>query len=104
VTEKVLGALTRLASDAVSRRSSLLMLSTAALIAAVAQPALSEVGKASKKTKKLKQKKCKKQVDQCRAFLEEACQGDPVCESAITCCGLLSNCNATDALTCIFIV
>lgn len=101
MTEHVLGALTRRTSDAVSRRGSLLSLRTAALIAAV-QPALGIVGKASKKSNKLKKKKCKRQVDQCIAGLIAGCQGSVVCESATACCGLLANCNATDALTCIF--
>lgn len=98
----VLGALTRRTSDAVSRRGSLLTLGTAALIAAAAQAPLGDVGKASKKTSRLKKKKCKRQVDQCIAGLIAGCQGSVVCESNTTCCGLLANCNATDALTCIF--
>jgi hypothetical protein len=102
MTERILGAVTRRTHDAVSRRGSLLTLGTAALIVAAAQPALGDVAKASKKTSKLKKKKCKRQVDQCIAGLIAGCQGSVVCESNTTCCGLFANCNATDALTCIF--
>jgi hypothetical protein len=87
-----------------TRRGSLLTLGATALIASIVRSAGAEVGKASKKTNRLRTKKCKKQVGQCSAFLQEACLGNPTCESAITCCGLLANCNATDALTCIFVV
>jgi hypothetical protein len=89
---------------ALSRRGSLLTLATAVLQPPGARTASADVALSSKKTKKLKTKKCKQQVGQCTSFLEEVCDGNPVCESAITCCGLLANCNATDALICVFTV
>jgi hypothetical protein len=92
------------AVGALTRRGSLLTLATTAMHASRSRLASADVALSSKKTKKLKTKKCKKQVGQCSAFLEEVCLGNPVCESAIPCCGLLATCNASDALTCVFTV
>lgn len=98
MNDQLLGGLTRRASDVITRRASLLTLGSATLAAALPP----EITAADKKTKKIKKKKCKKQVGQCTTFLSGACLGDPVCESAITCCGLFANCNAAEALPCIF--
>jgi hypothetical protein len=92
--------LTRRSTAAISRRASLLAVGITAIGAA--HPARGAVEKSSKKSKKIKTKKCKKQVGQCSAFLQEACQGEPVCEGAISCCGLFATCNASDAVSCIF--
>lgn len=101
MSDQILAAMSRRARAAVSRRASLLALGTTAAIAA--HPAFTTIGNASKKTRKLRNKKCQKQVNQCIAAIEELCQDDPVCESALTCCGLFANCNAAAALPCIFI-
>lgn len=97
--DQVLGTLARRANDAISRRTSLLTLGAIPL-ATLAQSTRTATGK--KNNKKLKKKKCKKQVGQCTDFLTAACLNDPVCESAITCCGLFANCDAAAALPCIF--
>lgn len=103
MNDQVRGGLQQRIGAAISRRDSLLSFGAGAL-AAVAQPALTASGKGKNaRNKKIKLKKCKKQVEQCTTFLTGACLGDPVCQSAITCCGLLKNCNAAAALPCIFI-
>lgn len=105
MSEQTVGTLTHRASDAIGRRRTLLTLGTAALIAAAAHPAVSEVGHASKKTKRIRNKRCKKQVGKCSSSLERLCTVEPAeCEAIIDlCCGHFSNCDASTALSCIFI-
>lgn len=92
--------------NGVTRKDTFAVAATAALAfaATVTGATAADVARSSKKIKKLRTKKCKKQVGQCTSFLQEACLGNPVCEQSIPCCQLLSNCNATDALLCIFTV
>ena len=88
--------------DLDQHRRSWMSLGAAALLAALALPSSDKIGSASKKTKKLKNKKCKRQVDECIASLDKACQNDPTCESNIPCCEFFGTCNAEVALACIF--
>jgi hypothetical protein len=88
--------------DLDQRRRSWTTLGAAALLAALALPSSGKMAKASKKTKKLKNKKCKRQVDECIASLDKACQNDPACEANIPCCDFFGTCNAEVALACIF--
>jgi hypothetical protein len=88
-----------MAIAAVPRRGPWLSFGAMMLLAA----ALPKPVAGSKKSKRIKKKKCKKQVAQCTASLEEACQGNAECLANLTCCGLLADCNAAAALPCIFI-
>lgn len=92
---------TRQRATPLSRRRSLLTLSSAALAGAIAVPTVAEAGKNKKKCKK----KCQQQVGQCedvvRAFCEEADPGGNGCLMAVLpCCDPLQTCNSAASTQC----
>jgi hypothetical protein len=105
VKNSAFDTITRHAAGVVSRRTSVLMLSGAALAGALATPELASAGKAGKKAKKQAAKRCKQQGGPCRAFIAEGCAltEDPrACEEAFfPCCAHLERCDAGAGLTCI---
>jgi hypothetical protein len=112
MSEHAFDALTRRASTAVSRRSSLAALGGAALVAAVASPAIVEASKAGKKAKKKARKKCRQQQGQCEASVQTFCASlnGAASESVsaegsclgllLPCCASLSTCDAATSTTC----
>jgi hypothetical protein len=112
VSEQIIDTFTRRAADAVSRRTSLVVLAGTALTAVTATPSAARGGRKGKKRKKrndgdsnaigpLAQARCASQADQCRAIFTDLCQ-DAQCLSRIFCCNPLATCDADGALACIF--
>ncbi|HYI14927.1 MAG TPA: hypothetical protein VEX37_06030 [Thermomicrobiales bacterium] len=106
---------TRRAGEAVSRRASLLTLSTAGL-AALVQPieAAAKKSKNDKKTKKATQAcknelaecttqatQCSAQADQCTTFVSAVCTGDPGCAAIAACCAFLGSCDVGAFFVCL---
>lgn len=99
----VFDALMRRAA-AVSRRSSLLTLSGAALGAALT-PALVGAKKGKGKGKGKAKKKCQKQVGPCKNAVRDFCAGvglEQEClDRVLPCCDPLKNCNAAASTQCL---
>ena len=109
--DQTVDAVTRGAAEVLSRRGSLLTLSSAALALGLSGPSLT-------KAKKGKSNKCKKQVDRCKQGLEELCTAiftdgamrRDVQASSLTpetcfdlfkdCCQPLNGCNVAQAFDC----
>lgn len=110
MSEQNFDAFIRHATQAVSRRESLMMLGGAALAAAAAKPSHAEAAESGKKNRKKAKrqarKKCGRQVGQCRTIVIQRCtdsQNPQICEeSALPCCEFFSKCNAGAGLQCLF--
>jgi hypothetical protein len=93
-------AWTRRTATTLSRRRSLLTLSGAALVGAVAAPSVAEAGKCGKKCKK----RCQKQVGKCedivRAFCIDVGGGMGCLQSLLPCCDALKGCDSAASTQC----
>jgi hypothetical protein len=90
-------AVARLATDAVSRRTSLAALGAVSLLA-VTRPIGTEAAKAGKKAKR----KCKRQASECRAFYVDVCDTNQFCiDTSNTCCAHFGRCAAGAAIACL---
>ena len=100
-------ALTRDAAGGISRRGSLLTLGAAALIAVTsgAPPAAAKKNRKKRKNKNNDDdKKCRQQVEECEEIFTLLCRGNDRCLAPLrTCCELFSDCEAEEALDCIFL-
>jgi hypothetical protein len=108
MSESAFDAFSRHASQAVSRRSSLVTLGGAALAAIVAMPGIGIAGKSSNnKNKKQKQAKkqslklCQQQVGQCQTFINAECEGNGCGTVVAVCCPLLGTCQNEAFFTCL---
>jgi hypothetical protein len=99
---------TRNATDALTRRRSLVTLGGAVLATSIAAPPRAHAGKNSKKAKKQAKKKCKRQVEACRNVFIDACATNPdACEEGdleevFPYCELLKDCKAGESVACFF--
>ena len=85
------------AGEGLPRRTSLRLLSGAAL-AAVVTPAAATAAKTGKKDKK----RCQRQREACRASVVARCEGFTACEQALLpCCEPLAQCNGAAAVACV---
>jgi hypothetical protein len=97
-------AIARQAGSAHDRRSSLKALGVASLGAALTAPIAGEAKNKKKKNcnKKVTQK-CNGQIEQCQTATEAFCENNQDClDALLPCCDELQNCEAGDAVTCIF--
>lgn len=95
--DRAFDALARHAGTSQGRRTSLKVLGAATLATALAPALAAEAGKAGKKAKK----KCKKQVGQCKSKVEEFCNEDAECLSALLpCCDPYKKCKAGEGTEC----
>ena len=97
MNSKGLDAFARHAADLVSRRASILALSSAALGVAAA-PRVTAARKAGKKTKQ----RCKRQGNQCRASITAACGDSQEClDALLPCCAFFSRCQSGPGFDCL---
>lgn len=103
-------ALARHSAAVLNRRASLQVLGTAALIAAVTRPAMTQAKKKTgkkikRKVKRKAQQRCLPQVEQCQTRINAACAelDDPEqCVALMTpCCEFFGSCNATGFFNCL---
>ena len=101
---------TRQATEAISRRRSLMVLGSAgAAVAALASPAITTARKGRKRRKRKKKtgnRQCQQQTAQCEAVFEEGCV-EAECEpeqldALLECCELLETCEIAAYLDCLF--
>jgi hypothetical protein len=93
----------------VSRRGTLMSLSSAGLSVLGASSVVfagSSNKKANKRAKKKGRKKCQKQLDQCDEFFKDLCSEEEepeVCEALFTpCCAFLAQCQTSGFFDCVF--
>ena len=100
--------ITRHATDAISRRGSLLTLLGAAVVAAVAfDGERAQAGKQARKARRRSKKKCGRQVAACRTAINDRCDADPECvpeilAEVLACCDEFRDCRAGVAISCLY--
>lgn len=96
MSEESIYEITCRAAAAVTRRHSFLLMGGVA--AAVATPLTAEAGEAGKKVRK----RCKRQRGECRASVEEFCEGNSTClDHLLPCREPLAICNARESTECL---
>jgi hypothetical protein len=86
MNRQALESMTRRATAAVTRRSSLLTLGGAALAATMARPDVGEAKKGGQSCGKKQKKKCQAVETQCNAFGTPLCNGNATCLAQVALC------------------
>src|SRR5215217_3197010 len=87
--------------DALSRRASLVALSTAGVVAALRGSFPAEAKKRGGKHKTKCRDRCAQQVAQCTTTITSLCVGAPECQDSISCCAIPENCDFTGFFGCL---
>jgi hypothetical protein len=87
--------------DALTRRASLVALSTAGLAAALGESFVADAKKKHGKNKKKCRDRCAQQVAQCTTSITAFCSGEPTCLDTVACCPILENCDFAGFFTCL---
>jgi hypothetical protein len=107
-------SLSRQTAGGISRRTSLMSLGAAGLMAALAGPLTADAAQVSadKKRRKKKNKKsaplpppdlCAPQVGACTQFINSVCSGAADCLDSLQCCSHLGTCDAGGFFSCLVI-
>jgi len=87
--------------DALTRRASIVTLSTAGLAAALADPFTARANKKGGKNKKKCKNPCSTQVGQCTTTIATLCAGEPSCQDSLQCCPILGRCDFSGFFACL---
>jgi len=115
VNDRSFDTIVRDATAGVSRRTSIMSLGAAGLMAALAGPLTADAAQvaADKKGRKNKKKNqnqqqpiappdlCAPQVEPCTLTLSNVCDGDPGCQDSIACCSHFATCDADGFFNCL---
>src|SRR5215212_354173 len=88
------------AFDALTRRASLVALSTAG-VAALGGAFIAEAKKRGGKNKTSGRDRCASQLAQCTTSITAFCAGEPTCLDAVPCCPILENCDFSGFFACL---
>ena len=110
MNDRSFDSLSRQTAGGISRRTSLLSLGAAGLMAALASPFTADAAQVSADKKGHKKKKktktqpppdlCAPQVEECTALLTNLCGGLAECQDSIACCSFLGTCRASAFIAC----